>query len=298
LDIVLKAKADIEPGVVRLGQIAEIKGNSDLAKKVWDLEVGKVAEPGRKTRITEKALKGFFIKSIAGNQDVVFSGAKFCDVSARAGMVTADSIKTLMLKEARRRMPEKLQEGKDWTFETTKVPNNLAAPEQGGSVLVTLPPNFMGIGQDVATVQIFSGKKVISKHSIPFTIRRFEHVAELKNSIRKGETIGENDFKMVRQETTFQKRKVIKKAEEAMGRTSIRTLKAGEILVDNALTAPYAVKEGESVKVFVKVGSTTIQTNAIAKKNAFKGQTVSMRNTDSGKDILATVSGQGEAWVN
>jgi flagella basal body P-ring formation protein FlgA len=129
-------------------------------------------------------------------------------------------------------------------------------------------------------------------------IRRFEYVAELKNGIRKGETIGENDFKMVWQETTFQKRKIIKKAEEAAGRTANRTLKAGELLVDNALIAPYAVKEGESVKVFVKIGGTLVQTNAVAQRSAFKGQTVSMRNTDTGKDILATVSGQGEAWVN
>jgi len=294
--VALKAQAMVEPGVIRLGQIAEIKGDKEIIDKISDLEVGKVTGPGRKTRVTENAIKSFFIKSVANNKDVVFNGAKFSDITARSGLVSADSVKSLLLSEVRSRMNADLQEGKDWIFEVSKVPS-LSVPESGGTISVSLSPQFAGIGQEMAIVQVFNGKKVISKHSIPYTVKRFEYVAELKNGIRKNEVIGENDFKMVWQETTFQKRKVIKKAEEAAGRTALRTLKAGELLVDNALIAPYAVKEGEMVKVFAQIGSTVVQTTALAQKNAFKGQTISFRNIDSGKDISATVSGTREAWV-
>jgi flagella basal body P-ring formation protein FlgA len=296
--VALKAQALVEPGVIRLGQIAEIKGDEALAKRISALEVGKAQEPGRKTRVTESALKNFFIKSIAGNKDIVFNGAKFCDVTARSGMVSADSLKNILLKEVRSRMPTNLQEGKDWNFDAQKVPHNIAAPEQGGKLLVSLSPQFAGIGQEMATVQVFSGKKVISKYTIPFVVHRFEYMAEMRKSIRKGEIIGEQDFEMVWQETTFQKRKIIKIANEAIGRTAIRTLKAGELLVDNALSTPYAVKEGDVVRLFAKFGEAVVQTNAIAQKNAFKGQTISVKNTDTGKNISATVSGLGEAWVN
>jgi flagella basal body P-ring formation protein FlgA len=298
VSITLKAQASVEPGIVRLGQIAEIKGNPDLAKKIADIEVGKVTEPGRKTRVTENAIKGFFIKSVAGAQNADFDGAKFCDVIARSGMVSADSLRAILLKEVRLRMPANLQEGKDWKFEAPKMPEKLATPENGGKILITLSPQFAGIGQEMATVQIFSGNKAISKQSVPFIVHRFEYVAELKKSIRKGEVISEQDFEMVWQETTFQKRKVIKKAEEAIGRTAIRTLKANDLLVDNALDTPYAVKEGDVVRLFAKFGEAVVQTNAIAQKNAFKGQTISVKNTDTGKNISATVSGFGEAWVN
>jgi len=296
--VALKAQASVEPGVIRLGEIAVIKGEESLVKRISTLEVGKIGEPGRKTRVTESALKNFFIKSVASGQDIDFNGAKFCDVVARSGLVSSDSLKNLLLKEVRSRMPADLKEGKDWNFETKKVPDNVAAPERGGKIVVNLSPQFAGIGQEVATVQIFSDKKVISKYTIPFIVHRFEYVAEMKNAIRKDETIEEQDFKMVWQETTFQKRKVIKNAKEAIGRTAIRTLKAGEILVDNALSAPYAVKAGDAVKLFAKFGESVVQTNAIAQKNAFKGQTISFRNTDTGRDIMATVSGSGEAWVN
>jgi len=295
--VILKAQATVEPGVIRLGQIAEIKGDAELVKKVSNLEVGKVTEPGRKTRVTENVVK-VFIKSIAGSKDVVFNGAKFSDVTARSGVVPADSLKNLLLREVRLRMPANLQEGKDWTFEAPKMPNNLATPERGGKILAILSPQFSGFGQEVATIQIFDGNKIISKHSVPFIVHRFEYAAELKNSIRKGEMLGEQDIKMVWQETTFQKRKIIKKAEEAIGRTAIRTLKAGELLVDNALTVPYAVREGDVVKIFAKFGESVVQINAIAQKSAFKGQTISLRNMDTGKNILATVSGLGEAWIN
>jgi flagella basal body P-ring formation protein FlgA len=293
----LKAQAMVEAGVIRLGQIAEIKGDRELVEKVSNLEVGKVAEPGRKTRVTESVVK-VFIKSIANSKDIIFNGAKFSDVTARSGLVPADSLKSLLLREVRLRMPANLQEGKDWKFEAPKMPNNLATPERGGKILATLSPQFSGFGQEVATIQIFDGNRVISKHNVAFIVHRFEYIAELKNGIRKGEIVGERDFEMVWQETTFQKRKIIKKAEDAVGRTALRTLKAGELLVDNALIAPYAVKEGDVVRLFAKFGESVVQINAIAQKNAFKGQTISVRNMDTGKNILATVSGLGEAWVN
>jgi flagella basal body P-ring formation protein FlgA len=296
--VALKAQALVEPGAIRLGQIAEIKGEEALVKRISALEVGKVGEPGRKTRVTENALKNFFIKSVASSQDIAFNGAKFCDVVARSGLVSADSLKNLLLKEVRSRMPTNLKEGKDWNFEAPKVPNNIAAPERGGKILVSLSPQFSGIGQEVATVQVFNDKKVIAKYSIPFIVHRFEYMAEMRKGIHKGETIEEQDFEMVWQETTFQKRKIIKIAKEAIGRTAIRTLKAGELLVDNALSTPYAVKAGDAVRLFAKFGDAVVQTNAIAQKNAFKGQTISVRNMDTGKDIMATVSGFGEAWVN
>ncbi len=298
ITVTLKARASVEPGVVRLGHIAEVKGEPDLAKRISDLEVGKLAEPGRKTRITEKVIKGFFIKSIAGNHDVVFNGIKYCEVTARSGLLPADSLKSLLLKEVRLRMPANLQEGKDWNFEAPKAPNNLVTPEHGGKFLITLSPQFSGIGQEMASIQISDGNKIISKHSIPFIVHRFEYAAEVRNSIRKGEMIGERDIEMVWQETTFQKRKIIKKADEAIGRTALRTLKAGELLVDNALTTPYAVKEGDVVRIFAKFGEAVVQINAVAQKNAFKGQTISLKNMDTGKNISATVSGLGEAWVN
>jgi len=296
--VTLKAQALVEPGAIRLGQIAEIKGEEALVKRISALEVGKVGEPGRKTRVTESALKNFFIKSVANNQDIDFNGAKFCDVTARSGLVSADSLKNLLIKEVRARMPANLKEGKDWEFETKKVPDNVVAPEHGGKIVVNLSPQFAGIGQEMATVQVFGDKKVIAKYTVPFIVHRFEYVAEMKNSIRKDEAIEERDFEMVWQETTFQKRKVIKIAKEAIGRTAIRSLKAGELLVDNALSTPYAVKAGETVKLFAKFGEAVVQTNAIAQKNAFKGQTISVRNMDTGRDIMATVSGSGEAWVN
>ena len=298
ISITLKAQASVEPGVVRLGQIAEIKGAPDLAKKISDIEVGKVAEPGRKTRVTENAIKGFFIKSVAGSQDVNFDGAKFCDVVARSGYISADSLKAILLREVRSRMAANLKEGKDWKLEAPKIPEKLAIPESGGKILITLSPQFAGVGQEMATVQIFNGNKAIVKNNFPFVVHRFEYAAELKKGIRKGEVIGEQDFEMVWQETTFQKRKIIKKAEEATGRTAIRTLKAGDLLVDNSLDTPYAVKEGDVVKLFAKFGETVVQTNAVAQKSAFKGQTISVKNTDTGKSLLATISGSGEAWVN
>ncbi|GHV14454.1 hypothetical protein AGMMS49938_10600 [Fibrobacterales bacterium] len=298
VSIGLRAQAEVEAGVVRLGQIADIKGDAELSKKISQIEVGRVAEPGRKTRVTERAVKDFFIKSVATTSQVNFNGAKFCDVIARAGLLSADSLKVLILKEVRTKMPANLQEGKDWIFEAPKAKGNIATPENGGSVLITLSPQFSARGQEMATVQILDNSRIISKHTVPFIIRRFENVAELRGTIRKGEVVSAENVDMVWQETTFQKRKILTNANDAIGRSSIRTIKDGELLTDNSLMTRYAVNEGKPVKLFAKIGSAVVQTNAIAQKNAYKGQTILVRNIDSGREISATVSDTGEAWVN
>ena len=290
------SSAEVAPGSVLLGDIAEVSGDPDLVKRLNQLEVAQVNKPGRETRVSANAVKGFFVRAVVDPSQVEFVGEGSVKVRARSGSVEADSIRTLLLECVRAQMGD-LKESQDWELEVPRVPKRLAVPEKGGSVRVELSPRFDRVGQQMASIQVLDGDKILSRQQVAFTIRRWEQVVKLKNALRRGETVRAQDVEWVRDETTFQQRKVLRSLADAVGRQTIRAVRAGDYLVDNWLEKPYAVREGESIRLWVRVGGTVVQTVAVAKANGFRGQTIRVQNADSQKIIQAQVSDLGEAWV-
>ena len=292
-----KANAEVNPGPVRLSDIADIEGDdTSLVRRLGNLEVARVDKPGRTTRVSAGAVKGFFVRQVADPGLVEFSGEGSVMVRARAGSVGEDSLVSLLHAAVRGRMGV-LEEGEDWALEAGKLPHEVDMPVKGGKVEVTLSPRFAGRGQETDTIKTYDGDQLLANRQISFKVRRWESVVRLKNALRKGEAVRGQDVELVREETTFQQRKVLKALDAAVGRNTIRAVRAGDLLVDNWLETPYAVREGERVRLMVQVGGLVVQTAGVAQKNAFRGQTIEVENADTRKILQAKVSGPGEAWV-
>lgn len=294
--VAFKASAEVAPGVVLLSDIAEISGDSALVARLSALEVARVDRPGRETRVSANAVKGFYVRAVADPALVTFEGEGSVKVRARAGAVSSDSLKALLLAVVRPRMGD-LEEGEDWKLEPGRLPASLAVPEQGGRVVMELSPRFSGIGQETATVKVLDGDKVLTSQHLAFKVLRWENVVRLKNALRKGESVRAEDVELVREETTTQQRKILRTLGEAVGRNTIRSVRAGDLLVDNWLEIPFAVREGDRIRLLVQVGGAVVQTVAVARENAFRGQTIAVENAESRKILQAKVSGVGEAWV-
>lgn len=294
--VVLRSSAEVAPGMVRLGDIAEITGDSSLVRRLSALEVAKVDRPGRETRVSANAVKSFFVRAVVDPSLVEFAGEGSVKVRARAGSVDADAMEKLLLEQVRPRMVG-LEEGADWELEPGGFPKSVDIPEQGGRVVMELSPRFAGIGQETATLKVFDGDKMLSSRHLAYKLHRWENVVRLRKALRKGESVRAEDVELVREETTFQQRKILRTLEDAVGRNTLRAVREGDLLVDNWLETPYAVREGDRIRLWVQVGGAVVQTVAVAQANAFRGQTIAVENADSRKVLQAKVSGAGEAWV-
>jgi flagella basal body P-ring formation protein FlgA len=162
---------------------------------------------------------------------------------------------------------------------------------------VTLSPRFGGRGQETATLLVLLDGQVIARQMLSFVVKRWESVARLKKAVRKGEVLDSASVELSREETTFQQRKLLHSLDQALGRSAMRNLREGEILVDNWLSTPYAVREGETVRLSVSVGGATVQASGIARQSGFKGETIRVLNADTRKELQATITGAGEAQV-
>jgi flagella basal body P-ring formation protein FlgA len=292
----LRPESAVGVGDVRLIQIADISGDAELATKIGATLVTKLAKPGRETRVSRSVLEATIKRNGFSAKDFELKGAVTAMVRARAKLVEQDSLQALLLEVLRTRLPG-LKEGADWELDASRLPKSVEAPEQNGAIEVQLSERFAGRGQETATLLVLMDGQVISRQTVSFVLKRWENVLKLARAVHKGEGLDSASVELVREETTFQQRKLLFSVEQAVGRSALRNLREGELLVDNWLSTPYAVREGDQVRLFVSVGGATVQAQGIARQNGFKGETIRVLNADTRKELLATITGNGEARV-
>ncbi len=291
-----RSDAEVAPGVVRLSDVADVSGDSALVSRLNNLEVGRVDKPGRVTRVTANVVKGFYVRSVVDPALVEFVGEGPVTVKAIAAEVDSDSLLSLLHAAVSPRM-DGLREGKDWELVADRLPKFISVPVQGASVQIELSPRFSGRGQETAAVLVFADGKMLSRQQIAYQLKRWEDLVVLRNALRKGEEVRAEDVELQREETTFQQRKVIRNLSEAIGRRTVRQVRADDLLVDNWLETPYAVRAGDRIRLLVKIGDAVVQTAGVAKESAFRGQSIAVENADSRKILQAKVSDVGEAWI-
>ena len=82
-------------------------------------------------------------------------------------------------------------------------------------------------------------------------------------------------------------------AQDAVGQTSRRSLRAGDVLRSNSLTAPVLVKRGDAVVMIASIEGIEVSTAGEALDAGAKGTTVRVKNTTSGQTLRMRVVAPG-----
>ena len=80
---------------------------------------------------------------------------------------------------------------------------------------------------------------------------------------------------------------------DAVGQTSRRSLRAGDVLRNNSLTAPVLVKRGDAVVMIARIDGIEISTAGEALDTGARGATVRVRNNASGQTVRMRVTAPG-----
>ena len=86
--------------------------------------------------------------------------------------------------------------------------------------------------------------------------------------------------------------------QEVIGKAASRPLPPQVPIKLTSLRRPFVVRKGDRVMIEAKMGGLSIQTAGVTKGNGELGQTVTVSNTDSGKDVRAKVVGPGVVRVD
>nr|WP_229425487.1 MULTISPECIES: flagellar basal body P-ring formation chaperone FlgA [unclassified Massilia] len=80
---------------------------------------------------------------------------------------------------------------------------------------------------------------------------------------------------------------------DAVGQTSRRMLRAGDVLRNNSLTAPVLVKRGDAVVMIARIEGIEVSTAGEALDAGARGAVVRVRNNSSGQTLRMRVSAPG-----
>ena len=82
-------------------------------------------------------------------------------------------------------------------------------------------------------------------------------------------------------------------AHDAVGQTSRRSLRAGDVLRSSSLTAPVLVKRGDAVVMIARIEGIEVSTAGEALDAGVKGATIRVKNSASGQTLRMRVTASG-----
>lgn len=83
----------------------------------------------------------------------------------------------------------------------------------------------------------------------------------------------------------------------AVGKRAVKPLRADTPVRLSAISAPFVIKRGDQVTIEVKHGGLLIQASGLTKSGGQVGQSITVTNLDSGKEIRGKVVGPGVVRV-
>jgi flagella basal body P-ring formation protein FlgA len=244
----------------------------------------------RDTRVLNLAAALMFMATSLHAHPVIKSEAR-----ARMQHVTPEHVQKAILDYVRSQ--------KDETVADVQV--RLLDPEQsvslpGGALDIRVLPvaSTERYGRREFDVALSSNGKVIQTARASADIIALVDVAVATKLIKIDQTIEADDVAIARTPMTAAPRQYAMNLDEVIGKRAVRPIAPHVPINVATLAQPYQVRKGDRVTIEAKRGRLQIQTIGIMKAVGQVGQTVTVTNQDSGKDLRAKVIGPGLVRVD
>lgn len=144
-------------------------------------------------------------------------------------------------------------------------------------------------------IRVVEGERTLVERTIRVGVQVRRSVLTSRSVRRKGDTIAEGDVEAGEQWLPLTARPA--SSEQVLGSSVQSRLNAGEIIMENDVSAPLAAQKGEVVAVRVLSGSVALATKARAMGPAREGELVRLQALDTKREFLARMDGRGRALI-
>ena len=219
---------------------------------------------------------------------------------------TETVVRQVSLDEIRRavtRFLEKQFAGKVAEFEVTLLspdePVALAAGVPAGAVDLKVKAGRIdeGLGRRTFQLAVLVNGKEAQSLRVVAQVEAQADVVTAGRYIKPDETIGADDLAISRIQLPPSISDFILDMQEVVGKRAVRPIPADKPIRVSLLAQPYAVRKGDRVTIEAKRGGLQIQASGVTKGSGQLGQSVTVTNQDSGKDLRAKVVGPGLVQV-
>jgi flagella basal body P-ring formation protein FlgA len=206
----------------------------------------------------------------------------------------SDATRTVTSQEIRESAENYLINHLDWNPESMDIEINYQARDlvvPDGTLLLDYGRinNPKGIGRIPLTVLVKIDDKFIKRLRINAKVVVYQDVVKTRNSLQRGNVIGESDVVMERIRTERILRDIPTNLDRVIGQAATRNLQPGNTVKFRDLKQVPTIRRGSRVIILARKGSMKITAPGTAREDGFKNKIVQVVNLETKKTVYAEV---------
>ncbi len=294
LRIRIVEEATVTGDIVILGHIASFHPDSDpRVDSLKELEVSSAPAPGNTHRFNRRFLN-YKVGSAISDQreEIILEAPHNLVIHRTAQVVTSSQMEELFRDHILKASPWPENE---ITMESIRVPEDLALPEGALRWDIRENGNTDYLGNISATMTFYVDSRRIRRVPVSGRVSITREVVRASRNIQRGDLIAQKDLELVQETTMRRQGDALANKEEAVGQHAARNIRAGSTLTSAMVEHPPVVERGSPVIILAENDFLRITTRGEALEDGRLGETIRVKNLQSGKDFSSIVTGPG--WV-
>lgn len=285
LALKISDQATVSGDVVRLGDIAVIEGTGAIPEEIAGLVVTPSPRPGRSKNIIRSRITALFKDSFKEEDNISVDAPDVIVVTRSFQKISEDDLRGLFENRVKELSGTEISKISDFRIRGKNL---------FGSGMLDIKPVYdnqgIRMGRLSIPVDVYVSGKKEGRLTLSAKVGVFSKVACAARDIPKNSVLTEDDIRIESREIrTGVSGGILSDISNALGKKTKSGIRAGAVIPEKLLESPSVLKKGDRVRLVAKSGLLRVETVAEASSDAAKGESVLVKNLDSGRMITARV---------
>lgn len=286
--VAVAERARVAAEAVRLGAIAEVSGDAELARRVRGVTVHRFGDGETGWRVSGRA-----VGQALWDTGVDLAAVELdIPIGARVARETATIPASALRERIRAVAARRAGEGERWRV---RFPDGVAPFEglaERGELRVRLSPE-----RGEARVRVVAGGEVVAAQRIQAQVERQRRVVVARHQLSAGSRLEAADITTAFRTVAGSRWRYLSDASRAVGTWVLRSVGKDQPLQRSALRLPPDVRSGDPVSLIYRDDELQVSTAGIVRRQASVGEVVPVQNRDSSKRVFARLVDPSTAVV-
>jgi len=289
LDIRIKESVTVKGDRILLGEIASFDPEDDpRIAELAKIEVASAPSPGNAFSLNSRFLNNKIGSAVGDKEDISVKVPADLMVRRAAQFVSDSQLKEIFKEYILDHAP---WDEKRMTFESINTPGDIALPEGELHWTVREMGNQSYAGNVPLVLGFSVDGKLIRRVSLSGKISVSQEVIKTARRIERGQLISKEDLIPVTENRLRLRKDLLTGLDEAIGKRSVRSIQAGQIMTAQMIEDPPLVSKGNRVLIKAENEVIRVTVPGTVLGDGRMGDQVKVVNSSSGKESFATVKG-------
>ncbi|MBN1628112.1 MAG: flagellar basal body P-ring formation protein FlgA, partial [Deltaproteobacteria bacterium] len=227
---------------------------------------------------------------ISGDKDILVRMPEKLTVQRTAQIVGARRLEEIYMSYVR---DNSIWPEHEIGFEGINTPETVALPEGRLTWDVQEKDKQDLVGNVTLIIGFSVDGKPAKKVFVSGKVNVKMEIVRASGKIERGRIITDQDIEQVNEASLHHRKESLISREDVVGKRALRTIQAGQTILEGMFENPPPVKKGDRVVISAENSELKITTAGEALQDGKMGEQVEVLNIQSGRKVLATVKGSG-----